>query len=58
MDPINLQGKIHKHNGFEAEVATNKRRIDGVAEVRFSTFSMLSSWDPFWVFLNPSPVNH
>jgi len=30
-DPINLQGKIQKHQAFEAEVMANRKRVDIVA---------------------------
>lgn len=32
-DSTNLQGKIHKHQAFEAELAANKRRVDAVTSV-------------------------
>ncbi len=32
-DPTNLQGKIQKHQAFDAEVASNKRRMEGVTVV-------------------------
>eukprot|EP00118_Oscarella_pearsei_P025242 m.307813 g.307813 ORF g.307813 m.307813 type:complete len:2422 (+) comp42859_c0_seq1:216-7481(+) len=31
-DPTNLQGKLQKHQAFEAEVTANKSRIDSVSE--------------------------
>ena len=35
-DPVNLQGKIQKHIAFEAELAANKRRVEGVTTVSFT----------------------
>ena len=32
-DPTNLQGKLQKHLAFEAELTTNKRRLEGVTMV-------------------------
>lgn len=32
-DPSNLQGKIQKHQAFEAEVMANRKRVDVVAAV-------------------------
>ena len=29
-DPVNLSGKIQKHQAFEAELSANKRRVDSV----------------------------
>ena len=29
-DPVNLSGKIQKHQAFEAELSANKRRVDAV----------------------------
>ena len=33
-DPTNLQGKIQKHQVFDAEVTSNKRRMEAVTVVR------------------------
>ncbi len=32
-EPTNLQGKIQKHQAFDAEVSTNKRRMEAVTVV-------------------------
>ena len=32
-DPTNLQGKIQKHQAYEAELTSNRKRIDVVSEV-------------------------
>ena len=32
-DPTNLQTKLQKHQAFEAELAANKGRVDGVCDV-------------------------
>ena len=32
-DPTNLQSKLQKHQAFEAELATNKGRVDTVCKV-------------------------
>ncbi len=32
-DPTNLQGKIQKHQAFEAELVANKRRMDAANAV-------------------------
>lgn len=32
-DPVNLQGKIQKHQAFEAEVMANRKRVDIVVAV-------------------------
>lgn len=32
-DPTNLQGKIQKHQAFEAELMANRKRVDVVAAV-------------------------
>ena len=32
-DPINLQAKMQKHQAFEAELASNRNRVDAVVEV-------------------------
>ena len=36
-DPSNLQGKLLKHQAFEAELGANKRRVDAVAVVSTCT---------------------
>jgi hypothetical protein len=33
-DPTNLQGKIQKHQAYEAELTANRKRIDVVSAVR------------------------
>ena len=38
-DPTNLQAKIQKHQAFEAELATNKRRLETVSLVSWSYVS-------------------
>ena len=37
-DPTNLQGKIQKHQVFDAEVTSNKRRMEAVTVVRDQYF--------------------
>jgi spectrin beta len=32
-DPTNLQGKIQKHQAYEAELTANRKRIDVVSAV-------------------------
>jgi spectrin beta len=32
-DPTNLQSKLQKHSTFEAELSTNKGRLDAVCKV-------------------------
>lgn len=32
-DPTNLQGKLQKHQAFEAEVMANRKRVDVVSAV-------------------------
>lgn len=32
-DPTNLQGKIQKHQAFEAELTANRKRVDAVSAV-------------------------
>lgn len=39
-DPTNLQGKIQKHQAFEAELMANRKRVDVVAAVS-NVFSVL-----------------
>ena len=35
-DPTNLQGKIQKHQAYEAELTANRKRIDVVSTVSFN----------------------
>ena len=32
-EPTNLEGKMQKHQAFEAEISTNKARMDAVCKV-------------------------
>ena len=43
-DPTNLQGKLQKHQAFEAELTANTERVDAVekvSSVKFSCTQML-----------------
>jgi len=40
-DPTNLQGKIQKHQAYEAELTANRKRIDVVSAVSISPHSLL-----------------
>lgn len=37
-DPTNLQGKIQKHQAYEAELTANRKRIDVVSAVCIQVF--------------------
>jgi Spectrin repeat len=39
-DPTNLQGKIQKHQAYEAELTANRKRIDVVSAVCIQLFSL------------------
>ena len=50
-DPTNLQGKMQKHQAFEAELSANKRRIDLVHAVgRHSNHVIQTSSEMFCYF--------
>ena len=38
-DPTNLQSKLQKHAAFQAELSSNKGRVDSVTEVCVASFS-------------------
>jgi len=41
-DPVNLQGKIQKHQAFDAELMANRKRVDTVTGVRNHLIYILS----------------
>jgi hypothetical protein len=41
-DPTNLQGKIQKHQAYEAELTANRKRIDVVSAVCSFSFLFIS----------------
>ena len=43
-DPTNLQGKIQKHQVYEAELTSNRKRIDTVSDVRVQNYSMAAAF--------------
>ena len=43
-DPVNLQGKIQKHQAFEAELLANRKRVDAVSEVSGNDNGLLLSF--------------
>ena len=46
-DPTNLQGKIQKHQAYEAELTANRKRIDVVSAVCIQLFSFKLSYQQF-----------
>ena len=39
-DPTNLEGKLQKHQKFEAEITPNEQRIHAIAQVRLLSVSV------------------
>lgn len=38
-DPTNLEGKLQKHQKFEAEITPNEQRIHAIAQVSLAGYS-------------------
>ena len=43
-DPTNLQGKMQKHQAFEAELMANKDRIDSITRVLLLFYLTKTTW--------------
>ena len=57
-DPTNLQSKLQKHQAFEAELSSNKGRVDSVCKVRQCYWSTSLFNGNFSIYMYFSVVHH